>query len=77
MEEQKKLKWYFRTSSLLVAFLCVGPLALPLIWFNPRLGLRSKVLISAVTLFLTYLLIVGFARFLKLLLDYYQQLRSI
>ena len=28
-------KWYFSTSAVVMATLCVGPLALPLVWLNP------------------------------------------
>jgi len=30
--------WYQRPFSIIVAFLCVGPLALPLIWFHPKIS---------------------------------------
>jgi hypothetical protein len=37
-------KWYFSTSALVVAVLCVGPLALPLLWVNPRYKIVAKVI---------------------------------
>ena len=31
-----KTKWYFTTSTIVIALLCLGPFALPLVWLNPR-----------------------------------------
>jgi hypothetical protein len=49
-------KWYFKASVLLFAFLCFGPLALPLLWFNPRLSSRSKIVVTIAVLIASYLL---------------------
>ena len=54
-------KWYFRNYALTIAFLCVGPFALPLIWFNPRFSPKVKIIISIIIVILTYYL--GFAVF--------------
>jgi hypothetical protein len=43
-------KWYFKDSSLIVIFLCVGPLVLPLIWLNPRYSKLAKVIISIIVI---------------------------
>lgn len=56
MENQPQRKWYFKTSSLIVAFLCVGPLMLPLIWLNPGLSKKIKIIIITAVIILTYLL---------------------
>ena len=52
-------KWYFSTSAVVMAALCVGPFALPLVWLNPRYRIVPKLLITAaiigLTLGLTYL----------------------
>ncbi|MDD5432817.1 MAG: hypothetical protein PHO70_07540 [Candidatus Omnitrophica bacterium] len=55
-EHKDKQKWYFKTSFLVVAFLAVGPLALPLLWFNPHLSIKLKVIITVVIAILTVLL---------------------
>ena len=49
-------KWYFRNGVLVLAFLCVGPLALPLIWFNPGYEARTKIYITILIIGLTGLL---------------------
>ncbi|HUT30120.1 MAG TPA: hypothetical protein VMX13_10040 [Sedimentisphaerales bacterium] len=41
-------KWYFTTSAVVIAILCVGPLALPLVWFNPRYRAVTKIVVTVV-----------------------------
>ncbi len=41
-----KKKWYFSTYWFVIALLCVGPFALPLMWFNPRYKLITKIIVS-------------------------------
>jgi hypothetical protein len=49
-------KWYHANSTLVVALLCLGPLALPLVWTNPRYKGITKVLITVAIIALTILL---------------------
>jgi hypothetical protein len=51
------LPWYYKKTSLVVGFLCVGPLVLPLIWIHPKMTTSAKVLWTVVVLVLTYLLV--------------------
>lgn len=50
-----KTKWYFTTPTVVIALLCVGPLALPLVWLNPRYKIITKVVVTAVVIALTIL----------------------
>lgn len=50
---QPKTKWYFRTSAVVIAILCVLPLALPLVWFNPRYKAVTKLVVTIVVIILT------------------------
>ena len=74
LAEKPKAKWYNKTSTLIVALLCVGPLALPLLWFNPRFSNKSKIIVSIIVVILTYYLGSLFFRSLKSLSTYYQQI---
>ena len=74
MDNTKKDKWYFKTYVLVIAFLCVGPFAMPLAWFNPRFSLTKKIFASLIMLALTYLLGLLLAGSIKSILDYYQTL---
>ncbi|MBN2137540.1 MAG: hypothetical protein JW720_07020 [Sedimentisphaerales bacterium] len=38
--------WYFSTHVLVVAVLCLGPLALPLVWLNPKYSVSTKIIVT-------------------------------
>ena len=73
-DKKPEVKWYFKTSNLIIAFLCVGPLALPLLWFNPRFSNKAKIIISAVVIILTYYLGVVFVDSMKTINKYYREM---
>ncbi len=52
----RSLPWYFQTSFLILAVCCVGPLALPLIWFRPRTSPALKSALTLAILVLSWLL---------------------
>ncbi len=51
----REKKWYFTTPSVVIALLCVGPLALPLVWFNPRYKPATRLVITVIVLVFTVL----------------------
>ncbi|MBM4025472.1 MAG: zinc ribbon domain-containing protein [Planctomycetes bacterium] len=53
---QPRPKWYQSGSTLLLALLCLGPLALPLVWLNPRFKGITKLLITLAVIGLTIVL---------------------
>ena len=48
--------WYFRTTTIVTAILCVMALALPLVWFNPYYSRLKKIIISVIVIVATYFL---------------------
>jgi len=50
---QPKVKWYFTTYWVVIAILCAGPFALPLIWYNPRYKYATKWIVSVVLIIIT------------------------
>ncbi|MBN2127973.1 MAG: hypothetical protein JW741_00685 [Sedimentisphaerales bacterium] len=48
-------KWYFGTSSVVIALLCLGPIALPLVWLNPRYKPATRAIITVIVLVATVL----------------------
>ena len=66
-------KWYFKTSAFVIALLCIGPLALPMLWFNPRYSRQSKVVVSVIVLAISYYLGVLLVDSLKAIIEYYRQ----
>ena len=49
-----KEKWYFKVSTLVVAFLCIGPFALPLLWINPSFSKKTKIVVSVIIIVSSY-----------------------
>ncbi|MDD5194602.1 MAG: zinc ribbon domain-containing protein [Candidatus Omnitrophica bacterium] len=72
-----KEKWYLSNSFLVVSFLCVGPLALPLLWFRENLSTKAKIIITAVILVVSYILGVMFMKSLEGIKQYYGQYQQI
>jgi len=48
-----KLKWYYTTSAVVIGLLCLGPLALPLVWANPRYNMLTKIIVTIVAIAVT------------------------
>ena len=67
-------KWYFKTTGIVIAFLCVGPLALPLIWWNPRWNVSRKAIWTAIVLILTWLIVIASIEAISRLEEAYTQL---
>jgi hypothetical protein len=67
-------KWYFKTNIYILAFLCVGPLALPLVWMNPRYKRPKKVFITVITLLVCYAAFVVLAKSTESIYNYYNQM---
>lgn len=61
-------KWYFTTPAVVIALVCLGPLALSLVWFNPRYKIITKVVVTSLVIVFTFLLgyfaILVYTRFL-------------
>jgi uncharacterized membrane protein YvbJ len=50
-------KWYFSTGTIVIAFLLLGPIALPLVWRNPQYKTSTKAIVTVFVLVITILLI--------------------
>jgi hypothetical protein len=55
-----KAKWYYATTSILVALIVAGPFALPLVWKSPKYQTTTKIVITiaiaALTVWLCYIM---------------------
>ena len=74
LEKRPEDKWYFKTYTLVIAFLCVGPLVLPLFWVNPRFNRKTKIIISIIIIILSYFIGVVFINSLRSISEYYQMI---
>ena len=66
--------WYFKPGLLVLAFLFVGPLMLPLLWFNPHMPRRQKVVWTIIISVVSALLIWATAKSLTVLKEYYRMM---
>ena len=73
----KNLPWYFRTSFIVIAICCVGPLALPLIWWRPQMALAWKIGLTAGILILTWALYEVTMKSVETLRGYYDLMNGI
>ncbi len=61
-------KWVFGTSATIIALMCFGPLALPLVWFSPRYKIVTKVIVTIVVIAVTFgILYFAVSRYIRLI----------
>jgi len=75
-EPKEKLPFYFRTGFIVVAFCCVGPLALPIIWFRPKLSMVWKIVWTIVMLLLSWGMYLVMKQSLETLQEYYDLMKD-
>jgi hypothetical protein len=71
-----KLPWLFRTSTIVIAICCVGPLALPLIWWRPKTPIRWKVVWSIAVFVLSWVLFQTTMQSVEVIKEYYELLND-
>lgn len=77
LDKKPQSKWYFKTSFLIMAFLCIGPFALPLVWRNPGINRNTKIVITVIVVIATCLLAIVSATILNLIIAYYKKIFSL
>lgn len=74
---ESNLPWYFRTWSIVIAIGSVGPLALLMIWWHPKLTPAWKIIITLATLVLTWATYKSLVESLKVLKEVEKALQGI
>ena len=69
---EEKIKWYFKKSFIITAVCCVGPLALPLIWWRPQTTWPWKVGLTIIILVLSWILFQATMESIQNLKEYYK-----
>ena len=68
-----KGKWYYTTSAIVIGLITIGPLALPLVWKNPKYNVTIKAIITIIviigTLGLCYLMGVLYQQMMETVLS--------
>jgi len=70
------IKWYFRRSYIIIAVLCVGPLALPLIWWRPNTTRGWKIGLTIVILALSWIVYQATMESVRTIIEYYKLLNT-
>lgn len=71
------IPWYFRTANIVVAVCCVGPLALPLIWWHPTMKRAWKIVLTVIVTAITWYAIQMTLAVLQQLRSTFQMIQSI
>jgi len=73
----EKIKWYFKTSFIILALCTVGPLALPLIWWRPHTSSAWKIGLTIVILVLSWILFQVSMESIRTLKEYYKLMEGV
>jgi hypothetical protein len=68
--------WYFRTPFVVIALCCVGPLALPLIWWSPKIAPVWKLGLTVGVLLLSGLLYLMTLKSISMLRQCYEMIET-
>ena len=74
LTEKPKEKWYLKPYAFVAAFICVGPIALPLVWINPRFSSKKKIIITIIILAASYFAWIWVDKSLKTIQEAYKGL---
>ncbi len=77
LNKKPRVKWYYRMSVFVIAFLCIGPFALPLVWLNPNYDKKKKAVITIIAVIVSIILGILTASALKTINAYYQQIEDL
>lgn len=70
------MPWYFRTGFIIISVCCVGPLALPLLWWRPKTSLMAKMLFTVLVAILSWVFWLIMQRSVDVLKQYYDLIKS-
>jgi hypothetical protein len=73
---EDNIKWYFKKSFIVFAVCCVGPLALPLIWWRPHTTRGWKVGLTILILALSWILFQLSLDSVRKITEYYKLLEG-
>ena len=76
LQKKQVKKWYLKTSVVVMAFLCFGPIALPLLWMNPAYKRSTKISVTVIVIIISAVLAVSLMESIKFIGDYYGEINS-
>lgn len=73
----ENIKWYFKKSFIITAVCCIGPLALPLLWWRPQTTWPWKVGLTIIILVLSWILFQATMESIQNLKEYYKLINQL
>ena len=73
---EENIPWYFRKSFVIIAVCCVGPLALPLIWWRPQTTWVWKIGLTIIILVFSWILLQATMESIRTLKEYYKLIQG-
>ena len=74
---EKNAQWYFRKSFIIIAVCSVGPLALPLIWWNPKITRVWKIGLTIGIIVLSWIFFQIAMESIRTIREYYKLIESL
>ncbi len=74
---REKIEWYFRKTFIIIAVCCVGPLALPLIWWHPQMKPAWKIGLTIGILVLSWILLQATLESIRTFKEYYKLIQGL
>jgi len=71
------VKWYRRPATVIMAILCTGALALPLLWTSPAFSKKLKIVITLLVVALSLWLVKASVDLYAICLNRLQELRKV
>lgn len=76
IQTQSQTKWYFKPIIVIIAILCIGPFALPLVWLSPVFKKSHKIVLTILLIIVAIGLIIGSIKLYNILLEKTQGLQK-
>ena len=74
---EEKIQWHYKKSFIVIAFLCVGPLALPLIWWRPKTSRAWKIGLTIGILVFSWILFQATMESIRTIKEYYELIEGL
>lgn len=74
---EQKLPLYFRKTFIVIALCCIGPLALPLIWFRPQTSIAWKIGLTILICIVTWILFQVTMESFQAIKEYYKLIEGV
>ena len=69
--------WYFKTTAIVIALCCIGPLALPLLWWRPKTSVAWKAGLTGVVLVVTWLIYLVMMKSFSMFMETIEMMQSL